>query len=179
MHRRDFVKGTAAVAAMSMVPSVLARASTNSTVAPDGSGAPKPFKLRYAFDAGQFSNHAPGGIVDELKFAHDQGFTAMEDNRMKGRPVAEQEAVAREMTRLGMTMGIILNNGGTGFKANGSLSTGRPEERDAFLAEVRASIECAKRVNAKWMTSLVGMTDPKPPHGFQIVNVIDTIRRAC
>jgi hydroxypyruvate isomerase len=118
-------------------------------------------------------------VVDELKFAHDQGFTAMEDNRMKGRPVAEQEAIAREMSRLGMTMGIILNNGTTGFKANGSLTTGKPEETEAFLAEVRSSIECAKRVNAKWMTSLVGMMDPKLPRGYQIANVIDNVRRAC
>ena len=178
MHRRDFVKSSAAAAvgatALSMVPGALARAVPTSRAS-----APKPFKLRYAFDAGQFSNSAPGGVVDEIKFAHDQGFTAMEDNRMKARPVSEQDAIAREMQRLGMTMGIILNNGGTGFKANGSLSTGRPEERDAFLAEVRSSIECAKRVNAKWMTSLVGMTDPKLPRGFQIANVIDNIRRAC
>src|SRR5678816_1134824 len=170
MHRREFMKGTAAVAALSMVPDVVARAASSSTAATSRS-APKPFKLRYAFDAGQFSNSAPGGVVDELKFAHDQGFTAMEDNRMKSRPVAEQEAIAREMSRLGMTMGIILNNGQTGFKANGSLTTGKPEERDAFLAEVRSSIECAKRVNAKWMTSLVGMMDLKLPRGYQIANV--------
>jgi hydroxypyruvate isomerase len=98
---------------------------------------------------------------------------------MKGRPVAEQEAVAREMSRLGMTMGIILNNGTTGFKTGGSLTTGKPEERDAFLAEVRSSIECAKRMNAKWMTSLVGMADLKLPRGYQMANVIDCLRRAC
>src|SRR5690242_2847972 len=121
MNRRDFVKGTTAAAvgatALSMVPDALASAAPVPRVPP----APKPFKLRYAFDAGQFSNSAPGGVVDEIKFAHDQGFTAMEDNRMKSRPVSEQDAIAREMQRLGMTMGIILNNGGTGFKANGSL----------------------------------------------------------
>ena len=87
MHRREFMKGTAAAAALSMVPSMLARAATESA---SSASAPKPFKLRYAFDAGQFSNSAPGGVVDELKFAHDQGFTAMEDNRMKSRPVPEQ-----------------------------------------------------------------------------------------
>src|SRR4029453_809602 len=153
MHRREFVKGTVAAAALSMAPNAIARAA-NGTAPAQGGSAPKPFKLRYAFDAGQFSNHAPGGVVDELKFAHDQGFTAMEDNRMKGRPVAEQEAIAKEMQRLGMTMGIFVNNGQTGFKAGGSLTTGKPEERDAFLAEVRSSIETAKRVNAKGVTSL-------------------------
>jgi hydroxypyruvate isomerase len=177
MNRRDFVKGTAAAAALSMVPGAIARAA--GSAAPPVRTAPKPFHLRYAFDAGQFSNSAPGGVLDELRFAHDQGFTAMEDNRMKGRPVAEQEAIAREMARLGMTMGIILNNGQTGFKAGGSLTTGKPEETEAFLNEVRSSIECAKRVNAKWMTSLVGMSDLKLPRGYQFTNVIDNVRRAC
>ena len=177
MHRREFMKGTAAAAALAMVPDALARASTTASSVSSGS-APQPFKLRYAFDAGQFSNHAPGGVVDELKFAHDQGFTAMEDNRMKGRPVAEQEAIAKEMQRLGMTMGIFVNNGTTGFKPGGSLTTGKPEERDAFLAEVRASIEVSKRVNAKWVTSLVGNTDAKLPRGYQLANVIDCLRRA-
>jgi hydroxypyruvate isomerase len=177
MHRREFVKGTAAAAAMAMVPEAVARASATASRAPNTS-APTPFKLRYAFDAGQFSNHAPGGVVDELKFAHDQGFTAMEDNRMKGRPVAEQEAIAKEMQRLGMTMGIFVNNGTTGFKAGGSLTTGKADERDAFLAEVRASIDVAKRVNAKWVTSLVGMADLKLPRGYQTANVIDCLRRA-
>ena len=177
MHRREFVKGAAAGAALTMVPDAVARATVNSGDAQRRS-APTPFKLRYAFDAGQFSNHAPGGVVDELKFAHDQGFTAMEDNRMKGRPVAEQEAIAKEMQRLGMTMGIFVNNGTTGFKAGGSLTTGKPEERDAFLAEVRASIEVSKRVNAKWVTSLVGMADLKLPRGYQTANVIDCLRRA-
>ena len=177
MNRREFVRGTAAAAALTMVPEAVARGAT--TTAPATSGSqPKPFKLRYAFDAGQFSNHAPGGVIDELKFAHDQGFTAMEDNRMKGRPVAEQEAIAREMQRLGMTMGIFVNNGQTGFKPGGSLTTGKPEERDAFLAEVRSTIETAKRVNAKWVTSLVGNADAKLPRGYQTANVIDCLRRA-
>jgi hydroxypyruvate isomerase len=176
MQRREFVKGAAAAAALTMVPDAVARAAR---VTSSGRSAPQPFKLRYAFDAGQFSNHAPGGVVDELKFAHDQGFTAMEDNRMKGRPVAEQEAIAKEMQRLGITMGIFVNNGTTGFKTGGSLTTGKPEERDAFLAEVRATIETAKRVNAKWVTSLVGMADLKLPRGYQTANVIDCLRRAC
>jgi hydroxypyruvate isomerase len=168
MDRREFVKGTAAAAGLAMMPGALAQVPSRSA---------SKFKLRYAFDAGQFSNHAPGGVVDELKFAADQGFTAMEDNRMKGRPVAEQEAIAREMQRLGMTMGIFILNAQTGFKTGGSLTTGKPEERDAFLAEVKSSIEVAKRVNAKWLTSLVGNADPKLPFGYQMANVIDCLRR--
>ncbi|MEO8562709.1 MAG: TIM barrel protein [bacterium] len=177
MNRREFVKGSAvaaaAGAALSIVPDAMARGVARNPLA-----AAEKFKLRYAFDAGQFSNHAPGGVVDELKFAADNGFTAMEDNRMKGRPVPEQEAIAKEMQRLGMTMGIFILNQQTGFKGGGSLTTGKPEERDAFLAEVKSSIEVAKRVNAKWLTSLVGMADLKLPFGYQMANVIDCLRRA-
>ena len=175
MHRREFVKSTAAAASMtaalSLVPDGLAGAAMPSS-------APEKFKLRYAFDAGQFPIHAPGGVIDELKFAADQGFTAMEDNGMKRRPVEEQERIAREMQRLGMTMGIFVNNINTGFKTGGSLTTGKPEERDAFLAEVKSTIETAKRVNAKWVTSLVGMSDLKLQPGYQMANVIDCLRRA-
>ena len=71
MNRREFVKGSAAAAAataaLSVVPDAFARG-------PAPRPAAEKFKLRYAFDAGQFSNHAAGGVVDELKFAADQGF---------------------------------------------------------------------------------------------------------
>src|SRR5687767_13259129 len=76
MNRREFVRGTAAAAALTMVPEAVAQAATTPPPAPSVS-QPKAFKLRYAFNAGHFTNHAPGGVIDELKFAHDQGFTAM------------------------------------------------------------------------------------------------------
>ena len=135
MNRREFMKGTAAAAAataaLSIVPDAMARGVER---AREGS-APEKFKLRYAFDAGQFSNHAPGGVVDELKFAHDQGFSAMEDNRMKGRPVDEQEKIAREMVRLGMTR-------------ESSSSTRRPASRPAARSR-RGSPKSAMRFSPR------------------------------
>lgn len=139
----------------------------------------KPFKLRYAFDLGQFKNHAPGGFIDEIKFGADQGFTAMEYNVMKSQPVEMQEKIAKEMQRQNMTLGIFVMNLQTGFLPGGSIATGLPEHREAFLTEVRESIEVAKRVNAKWMTALVGNQDPKLPRGYQFANVLDCVRRAC
>jgi hydroxypyruvate isomerase len=177
MTRRDILAGAATLGAAAAFDA--ARSEAFAQTKPAAPAAKKKkFNLRYAFDAGQFKNHAPGGVVDELKFAADQGFTAMEDNKMKGRPVEEQEKIAKEMQRLNMTMGIFVMNGKTGFKPGGSLTTGKADERDAYLQEVKESIEVAKRVNAKWMTSLVGNQDAKLPRGYQMANVIDCLRRA-
>ena len=81
---------TAAAAATTAAPSVFAsalgteRLSTPGTVR-KGAG----FGLRYAPHFGMFRAHAGNDLVDQLKFMKDEGFTALEDNGMKGRTVAE------------------------------------------------------------------------------------------
>ncbi len=58
--------------------------------------------------------HAAGSdLVDQLKFAADQGFRAWEDNGMKSRPVAEQQRIAQAMQRLDIQMGVISATRGT------------------------------------------------------------------
>jgi len=42
------------------------------------------FTEKYAPHFGMFQNSAGGDPVDQLKFAADEGFTAWEDNGMKG-----------------------------------------------------------------------------------------------
>lgn len=169
MNRREMMAGSAALAAGVFLGGSESRAQDK----------PKPFKLRYAYNAGQFRAHAPGGILDEIQFAHDQGFTAMEDNGMKGKPPEMQEKIGAELAKLNMTMGIFVMNGKTGFKGGGSLTTGKPEDRDAFLAEVKESVDVAKRCGAKWMTSLVGNSEPRLARGYQFANVLDCLRRAA
>jgi len=169
MERRDFLAGAGAA-------TVAALGGTAHAAPAARKG--KPFKLKYAPHPGMLKTHAPGGIVDEIKFAADQGFTAWEDNSMKGRSPEEQETMGKELQRLGMTMGIFVMNRETGFKKEGALTTGKAEDRDAFLKEVQSSVDVAKRVNAKWMTSLVGNSDPKLPRGYQFANVLDCLRRA-
>jgi hydroxypyruvate isomerase len=167
MNRREVLAGGAALAAGALVGGLEARVQDK----------PKPFKLRYAFDLGQFKNHAPGGPLDEIKFAADQGFTAMEDNGMKNRPPEMQEKIAAELEKHRMTMGIFVLNIKTGFRP--TLTTGDPKLRDEFLEEVKSSAEVAKRVHAKWLTSLVGNSDPRLARGYQFANVIDCVRRAA
>ena len=67
------------------------------------------FNLLYAPHFGMFKNSAGKDFIDQLKFMHDQGFRAMEDNGMMGRTAEEQERITRAMSRLGMTMGVFVS----------------------------------------------------------------------
>ena len=44
-----------------------------------------PFKLQYAIHDGMFENLAGPNFIDQIKYAHSIGFTAIEDNGMMSR----------------------------------------------------------------------------------------------
>lgn len=170
MNRRAFFQTGATVAA-----TAVGATAVEPAVAAQTGGK---FKLKYAPHFGMFQNHAPGGPIDELKFAADQGFSAWEDNGMKGRSKEEQEKIAKEMERLGITMGVFVVNGGTSF-GNQGLAQGKKSEVDKFLNEVKESLDVAKRVNAKWATVVPGERTPNLQMDFQTANVIDALKRAA
>lgn len=144
---------------------------------PAAKGARRRFALKYAPHFGQFEAHAGSDLIDQLKFMADQGFTAVEDNGLRKRPVETQEKIGRALERLGMTMGIFVVNFDTGFKT--SLASGDADLREQFLAAVRDAVEVAKRVNAKWATTLTGNVEPRLRMGYQEANVIEAVRRAA
>lgn len=139
--------------------------------------AEKTFKLNYAPHDGMFGNHAGKNFIDQIKFMHDQGFRAIEDNGLLGRPVEEQEKIGNELARLGMTMGVFVVDGGDNWKV--SLATGKQEFKDTFVHTCRKSVEAAKRVNARWMTVVPGYFERKLPIGIQTANVVDALRRGA
>jgi hydroxypyruvate isomerase len=115
----------------------------------EAAAAGTPFRLKYAPHFGMFKSHAGEDLVDQLKFAADQGFTAWEDNGMAGRPIDVQERLAKEMTRLGLTMGVFVAM--ADFQ-NVTFASAKPEAAADIVAKARAAVEVAKRVNAKWTT---------------------------
>ena len=171
MLRRDFLKA-GAVAGASAAVTATTNAQTPSTA------AGKPFKLKYAPHPGMFRHHAPGGVLDELKFMADQGFRALEDNGMRGRSKEEQEKIGREMARLGLTMGVFVANPETAFGSTGHAS-GDTATREQFLAAVRDSVEVAKRVNAKWVTVVPGERFHRLEMDYQTANVVENLKRAA
>ena len=169
MDRRLFL-ATGVGAAVAAHP--LAHATAQS-----GGSTRGAFKLKYAPHFGMFRHHAGKDLIDQLKFAADEGFTAWEDNGMKGRSVADQERVASEMDRLGITMGVFVANT-IGWK-DPTLSTGKPEHLEQFVKDCRESVEVAKRLNAKWMTVVPGTVHPRMEMGYQTANVVDALRRGA
>ena len=173
MKRRNFLRNGMAVATAALPLShTLAHSSSQ-----NGSTAADTFKLNYAPHDGMFANHAGKNFIDQIKFMHEQGFRAIEDNGLLRRPVEEQEKIGKELSRLGMTMGVFVVDGGDNWKT--SLTTGKPEFKDNFVNTCKTCVDAAKRVNAKWMTVVPGFFERNLPMGIQTANVVDALRRGA
>lgn len=135
------------------------------------------FSLGYAPHEGSFKSR--GGRLEQIAYAADQGFTAWEDNEAAGRSVAEQTAMARALRQRGMTMGVFVASMPRWSDFRPLLGGDDDADRQAFLADIRASIEVAKRLGARWMTVVPGFMDRKLPLGIQTGRVVDTMRRAA
>ncbi len=136
-----------------------------------------PFNLKYAPHLGMFKHHAGDDPVDQLNFMADMGFRAFEDNGMKGRDVAVQEAMAKTMSDRGLDMGVFVAHEISWREPN--LANGDESLREKFLNEVQESVEVAKRVNATWMTVVPGHVDLRQNMGFQTAHVMESLKRAA
>ncbi|MGB1450755.1 MAG: xylose isomerase, partial [Marinirhabdus sp.] len=94
------------------------------------------FNLKYAPHIGMFKESAGPGVLDQLNFMADQGFTAFEDNEMRNRPVAMQEKIAQLMQKRGLQMGVFVAH--KIYWSQPNLASGEPAWRDEFLSEITA-----------------------------------------
>jgi hydroxypyruvate isomerase len=133
----------------------------------------KKFKLKYAPNFGTFRQHAGDDLIDQLKFMADQGFSAMFDNGLMRKPKDVQEKIAKEMSRLDMTLGPFVLYADFGVK---SFVTRDPEIRKMLIDLMKQGIECAKRVNAKWALVVPGAFDPGLEWDYQTANVVENLR---
>lgn len=140
-----------------------------------GSNAAR-FSLKFAPHEGSFASR--GGLIEQIAYAADQGFSAWEDNEAKQRPPAQQEAMARALTQRGMTMGVFVASMPSWADYRPLLGANEDAEREAFLADIRSSIDVAKRLNATRMTVVTGFMDRKVPQDIQTGRIIDLMRRA-
>ena len=138
---------------------------------------PRKFRLNYAPHFGMFREHAGNDLVAQLEFMTAEGFKALEDNGMRDRPVAEQELIGKTLARLGMRMGVFVAHAINWNEP--TLTLGAGAARDAFLTQVKESIDIAKRVNAKWMTVVPGFIDRRPDFNYQTAKVVETLRMAA
>ncbi|UKT64823.1 hydroxypyruvate isomerase family protein [Pedobacter mucosus] len=134
----------------------------------------KIFNLDYAPHQGMFENHAGKSFLDQIQFMYDKGFRSIEDNGYLDRPVEEQEKIGNLLSKLNMTMGVFVVDGGDNWKT--SLTTGKKEFKDKFVETCKKSVEAAKRCNAKWLTVVPGFYERNLPYGNQFANIIDAMR---
>ena len=166
MSRRTVLAGGAAAAA---VGTTVVNGATPQNAA--------RFSLGYAPHEGSFKSR--GGRIEQIAYAADQGFTAWEDNEAAGRSVADQTAMARALQQRGMTMGVFVASMPKWADFRPLLGGDDDADREGFLADIRSSVEVAKRLNSKHMTIVTGFMDRKLPVDIQTGRVIDVLRRAA
>jgi len=170
MQRREFLSASIASCAAAGASSMTLAMPAEARARRNGS-----FQLRYAPHFGMFRHHAGDDPVAQLEFMADEGFTALEDNGMRGRSAEEQTRIASAMERLGMTMGVFVAHADFGRVTFASTD---PAMREHLLGEIRASIETARRVRATWCTVVPGRYDPGVEWDYQTAAVVDNLR-AC
>ncbi|MBS1669451.1 MAG: TIM barrel protein [Bacteroidetes bacterium] len=170
MKRKQFLQSSL-LGGASLITAGITKAAPSKKYVSDNS----PFHLNYAIHDGMFGNNAGKDFIDQLKFAYDHGFRAMEDNGMMGRPVEQQQKIGDAMAKLGMTMGVfVLDKGGNG--AN-TLALGKAEYIEVFLKGCRGAVETSKRCGSKLTTVVPGDFERHLPMGIQTANIITALRK--
>ena len=139
---------------------------------------PEPaFKLAFAPHAGMFSHQAGEDILDQIRWAADQGFHAWEDNGMGGRTPEMQEKIGALLQEKNMQMGVFVANRINWREP--TLTNGAGEHRDAFLEDIKQAVEVAKRCNATWMTVVPGFVQMRLEPFYQMANVVETLKQGA
>ncbi len=135
----------------------------------------KPFQLNYGVHDGMFKNHAGDNFIEQIKFAHDNGFRSIEDNGMSGRTEEQQIKIGDTLSNLGMAMGVFVQPG-LGNDSN-MLASGKADQVEKFVASCNKAVDIAKRLNSKLVTVVPGDFVRNLPIGVQTGNVIEAIKK--
>ncbi len=132
---------------------------------------------------GLFVEHAGTEPIEQIRFAHERGFRAIEDNFLKARPLATQRAIASELERLDMRLATFVATfetatpAGVPYAADAlSFGSGEKSDREALVKIVAESVEVAKRVGAQYCTVLSGPVDLAIPRDYQTANAIENLK---
>lgn len=181
MQRRDFLKSAAAA-------SVLTASIASVGHAAHHGGAKKgvKFNMKYGPNTRHFKASAGDNILDQIRYAHDLGFTAWEDNRAPARPESEQKAMGDLLAKLGMTMGVFVsyadfkNPTFAGHRMDVSSKKRDPEAvREMVEAKMHEAVEIGKRLGARWTTIVPGAIDPGLLDEYQTHNVVELLKRCA
>jgi hydroxypyruvate isomerase len=185
LNRRSFISRAAGLTAATGV----FMGQTFRARAQNAAGQPPKFKLRYAPHPGMFKASAGDQVIDQIKFAADQGFTGWEDNGLPGQPPAMQEKIGQTLSDLGMKMGVFVAYANFDEPV---FATNDKAKHEEVLKKIRDAVNIAKRVGTQWFTVVPGSVDqqassdqwnryggPRLAEGYQTANVIGLLRRCA
>lgn len=135
------------------------------------------FRLNYGPHPGMFRNSAGEDIVEQIKFAAGQGFTAWEDNGAMNRTPELQDAIGRALQQNGMIMGVFVSI--ADFKTTDFVTKNDKEFRAHLQGIMRKALETAKRTGAKWHTVVPGLMSTRLDEGYQFANCIANLKAMC
>lgn len=149
-----------------------ASAAVSPAFAADSKG--EPFKALFAPHPNQLPT-GPKDYLDQLRFAHDLGFRAWEDNGLIKRPAKLQEQVGELCGELGITLGVTVISGGNGQH----FPTADEAGVESVLADMRKGVETAKRTGQTHMTMIPGIRRKGEDLAGQIAGAADLMKRCC
>lgn len=184
MERRNFLQQSALTGASLLTgASAFGKASPDKATQADSSAeasaqADKPFNMLYGFHDGMFKNNGGADFIDQIKYAHERGFRAIEDNGMMGRTPEMQKKIGDTLAKLGMTMGVFVITSDN-WHWSKTLTTGKQEWIDKMVRDCKEAVEVAKRCNAKWATVVPGNFDRSISLEYQTANVVNALRKGA
>ncbi|MFC1558484.1 hydroxypyruvate isomerase family protein [candidate division KSB1 bacterium] len=164
IERRTFLKKTSMA---------LTGAVSLSSVATYSPQEKHTFKLKYAPHFG-LASHIKNQL-DRLDYFASFGFKAFELNGLTNWTFKDTEGLSNRMKKLNMEMGVFTAN------PNGWDNTRMidPAQREAFLKEIKRSMEYVKIIGNKFVTVLAGNMIPKLTRAQMAVNMIESLRYAA
>ncbi len=172
MQRRHFMQQSA-LAGASLLTATMANAKSNKNKA-EGT----LFHLNYAIHDGMFKNNAGADFIDQIQYAYDLGFRAIEDNGMMGRTPEMQSKIGEALAKRNMSMGVFVH-GFDNWPVHTSLCSGDKEWLDKFLDYTHKAVETSKRCGGKLVTVVPGNYDHTKSVDMQTANVIVALRKAA
>jgi hydroxypyruvate isomerase len=167
MDRRRFIAGTLAAGTVLSTGLAGAEEATLST------SPTSRFKLNYAPDLGRFRQHAGNDPIDGIKFMHEQGFGAVFDNGLMGKPAELQERIGNALKERNMALGPFVLYADFGKE---SMVLNDAAIREELLGRVRNGIETSKRSGAKWALMVPGRYNQRMDWGYQTANVVENLK---
>lgn len=168
MERRDFLK-------QNVLASGALLSTSSFTSKNDQNNQAIPFKMKYGIHDGMFRAHAGDDFIEQIKFAHSIGFSAIEDNDMMSRTPEMQQKIGDTLTSLGMSMGVFVISFDK-WPLSISMTSGNKDWYKKFIDYCNEAVNVARRCNAKYMTVVPGNYDHSKSMDMQLANVIEFLR---